>query len=469
MKTDELRDAQIRAAKPQAREYWITESRTTRKTGVLCVRVSPGGAKRFYLRYTAPDGARVRLPIGAYGPGGMTLAEARDKARELQALHRVDETRDVRAHLREKAEAGRAAVAEAARLQAEEAARAVREREQAEHYTLRKLLDSYVEHLRKAGKVSAGNAESIFKRNVYTAFPDLAARPAATITAKDVVVVLRKLTEQGKGRTAAKLRSYLAAAYSLTLRAELDPDSPSALVRFDLVANPVAPTGTLARFNQARDRTLTEVELRAYWLAVEKLPVVTSSALRLALLLGGQRPAQLLRATVADVDLQAGTITLRDGKGARKQPRIHVLPLAKDAHAIVAAMVKRADDLKSPLLFTLHGKRGAVVETLSNAVHGISSDMVEAKTAAAPFQMRDIRRTCETMLAAMGISSDLRAQIQSHGLGGIQAKHYDRHSYASEKANALAAWEERLRAIVKSKTPKAANVVPLRQEAAQVA
>ena len=94
---------------------------------------------------------------------------------------------------------------------------------------------------------------------------------------------------------------------------------------------------------------------------------------------------------------------------------------------------------------------------------------MEAKTAAAPFQMRDIRRTCETMLAAMGISSDLRAQIQSHGLGGIQAKHYDRHSYASEKANALAAWEERLRAIVKNKTPKAANVVPLRQEAAQVA
>ena len=59
-------------------------------------------------------------------------------------------------------------------------------------------------------------------------------------------------------------------------------------------------------------------------------------------------------------------------------------------------------------------------------------------------EMRDLRRTCETMLAAMGVSSDVRAHLQSHGLGGVQTRHYDRHSYMDEKRKALELWEERL-------------------------
>ena len=62
-----------------------------------------------------------------------------------------------------------------------------------------------------------------------------------------------------------------------------------------------------------------------------------------------------------------------------------------------------------------------------------------------PFSMRDLRRTAETHMAALGISSDVRAQIQSHGLGGIQARHYDRHDYMLEKRAALALWVQRFR------------------------
>jgi integrase len=475
--TSELTDTAIKNAKAGAAERWMSDAEKGRGQGVLCLRISPNGTKRFYFRYTAPDGSRVRLPIGNYNQAGrwgsdttdspLTLKKAREVVTALQSEHQKPESRDIRAFRQAQEDAKREAAAEVAQAKAEEAARLKHEREAIEKYTLRKLLEAYVAHLKSAGKVSADNAAGIFRRNVYRDFPDLAARPASSITAKEVVAMLRKLTELGKGRTAAKLRSYLHAAYALTLRAELDPDAPADLVRFNLTANPVAPTGTLARYNQARDRTLTEAELRAYWTAALALPDVISTALRLALLLGGQRPAQLLRVEVSDVDLEARTITLRDGKGARKQPRIHVLPLATDAHAIVSALVARAAVLQSPLLFTLHGKRGAVVETLSSAVHGISSGMVEAKTATAPFQMRDIRRTCETMLAAMGISSDIRAQLQSHGLGGVQAKHYDRHSYASEKAAALEAWQEKLRGIVAAKAPLPDNVVPIRRERAK--
>lgn len=64
----------------------------------------------------------------------------------------------------------------------------------------------------------------------------------------------------------------------------------------------------------------------------------------------------------------------------------------------------------------------------------ISTALVEARAVREPFQLRDLRRTCETMLAGLGVSSDIRAQLQSHGLGGAQNRHYDRHDCAPEKA-----------------------------------
>ena len=51
--------------------------------------------------------------------------------------------------------------------------------------------------------------------------------------------------------------------------------------------------------------------------------------------------------------------------------------------------------------------------------------------------MADLRRTVETRLAGMGVSKDIRAQLQSHGLSGVQIRHYDQHDYAEEKRHAL--------------------------------
>ena len=61
-------------------------------------------------------------------------------------------------------------------------------------------------------------------------------------------------------------------------------------------------------------------------------------------------------------------------------------------------------------------------------------------------------------MAALGISTDVRAQIQSHGLGGIQARHYDRHEYMPEKCAALELWARRFRNLSpldRGETPKA--------------
>ena len=40
---------------------------------------------------------------------------------------------------------------------------------------------------------------------------------------------------------------------------------------------------------------------------------------------------------------------------------------------------------------------------------------------------------------------------RSHGLSGVQAAHYDRHTYTDEKRAALVAWEQRLDEIITGK------------------
>lgn len=48
-------------------------------------------------------------------------------------------------------------------------------------------------------------------------------------------------------------------------------------------------------------------------------------------------------------------------------------------------------------------------------------------------------------MAALAVPIDVWAQIQSHGLGGIQARHYDQHDYMPEKRAALEMWSRRFR------------------------
>lgn len=85
----------------------------------------------------------------------------------------------------------------------------------------------------------------------------------------------------------------------------------------------------MAHHNRAGQRVLSELELRAYMAKLPEQTIMTRLALELDLMLGGQRPTQLLRVKAADVDVTSnpGEIVLLDPKGARRQARVHVLPL----------------------------------------------------------------------------------------------------------------------------------------------
>jgi integrase len=84
-----------------------------------------------------------------------------------------------------------------------------------------------------------------------------------------------------------------------------------------------------------------------------------------------------------------------------------------------------------------------------------------ARLPIAKFTSHDLRRTFATILAEIGVALDLVAAIVGHESGAKDTRtlvrHYVRTDMLERKAQALRAWDERLKAIVTSE--EAAKVV----------
>jgi integrase len=396
----------------------------------LAVRATAGGAKSFIFEGKLSR-QTIRRTLGDCS--AWNLSTARAEASRLKVL--VDQGIDPR-------ELDRERVSQQA---AEESAR-----KEAQAYTLRALCDVYVRHLAARGKAkSAAATASAFRCHVYTR-PQIADKPARAVTAPDIALLVRAVKEAGKARAAGILRSYLCATFNAARKAPLSADLPAELIPFRIEHNPVeaVPAMSVA----ARHRALSVEELRVYLAHLGD--DVTDQALRLALLAGGQRMAQLLRAMPGDFEAESGTLRLLDPKGKRTTPREHLLPLGPKASALVAGLADYARSAGRPWLFSTNGKTALAETTPGKRVAEIAAAM-----GGEPFDLRDVRRTCETMLAALGISRDIRAQLLSHGLSGVQQAHYDRHDYLNEKHAALLAWEARLAEIASGS--RVSNVVAL--------
>jgi len=412
-----------------------------RGEGVLQARKLAGGKVAFYFRYCAPNGERVRHKIGT----GLTLKDARADAANLSRRYQAGD-QDLRAAIaEEEAKATRAREAQE---------RAAEIREQSKKATLSALMLAYVAQLRALGKNSANKVMACCDRHLIRAHPRLASKAADEVTIDDAIAIVGPLVDAGKRREAAKLRSYMRAAFAAAIRARNSADAAPALRAFKLCSNPVRDLEAIQGANVPDSRApLSLSALRFYWRRISELSEPMRSALRLHLLLGGQRPTQLARVTVADID--GDTITLRDPKGRRTSPRLHVLPLLPDAVEAIATLRSAPT---GPYVWTLDGGLSGVRDgALSKVVAAIASAMVTTGEVAAPFTIKLIRSTVETRLAEAKVSSDVRAHLQSHGLGGLQVRHYDRHGYMPEKLAALKALRDLITAEGATVTPSKRN------------
>jgi len=318
--------------------------------------------------------------------------------------------------------------------------------------TVLQICDSYVQSLEKQKKRSWKQIRSLVRRHI--ADSELASRLAREVDSAQITRVLRRIVADHSGLTATKVRSLLHAAYAQVIGAELSPTATEESIDTSIRTNPVSAVDAMSKFKKSRKRFLSQAELRELWRRVsadsqtadEQLP---SRATRLTILLGGQRCEQLLRATHADVDSDAATILLMDEKGQREQPRPHLLPLTSSAKEQVQWLLEHGRSCGSSYLVPGRTKGTSLSpSTVSKFVTAMCVDMLAKRQASCRFQFSDIRRTVETTMAALGVHKDVRAHVQSHGLSGVQEKHYDMYHYMPEKKAALELWEKHLKSLL---------------------
>jgi len=402
------------------------------RTPGLCVQVSTGGKKTFYLTYRIDGKARF-FKLGSFPD--TELAEARDLATKARKL--IDRGKDPQRERKRE-------------LAAEKAIDA----RQQKQGTVKDLFKFYAEGLENAGKRSVNQVRRVYTANVGPVIGNL---PANEVEPDDIRAVLAPIKKRKKMVLANRVRAYLSAAFNYGIRWK-DKNEYTRMVRFDIKMNPVSSVDKPLKKEAPGERTLSEKEVKKLWAAMgnkKKMPQPTGLVLRLILATSGQRVEEVLQAPWSEFDLKAGLWELPPER--TKKGRAHVVPLSKLATDELKALHEITGE--SDYLFPAgRGADGPMrTDSLGYAIRRFCKDGKFER-----FTARDLRRTVKTMMGKAGTSKATRHRLQNHKLSDTSSKHYDRYDYLAEKRAAVAIWESMLSAMIEGKKPK---VVPLSKTA----
>jgi integrase len=197
----------------------------------------------------------------------------------------------------------------------------------------------------------------------------------------------------------------------------------------------------------ARDRVLTDKELRAVWLAAGKLGHPYTGIVRL-LILTGQRRKEIADLRWSEIDLEERAIHL---SGARtKNGRAHDVPLSPMALAIIAGLPRLVE---ADFGFTVRRKPTTGFSRMK--------ERLDEKSGVTAWTLHDIRRTVASGLQRLGVRLEVTEAVLNHHSGSMAGivGVYQRHDYADEKRDALTRWADHVDALVSGRK---ANVVTLR-------
>jgi integrase len=347
------------------------------------VKVTPKGRKVFVVLYrTGGAGSKLRkYTIGPYGR--VTLHQARVAAQKVVAAKL--EGRDPAA---EKREAKRRVVAD----------------------RVEDLLESFIAQ-RLSQNRSAGEVSRLLRREIGKAWTG---KSIHDVTKRDVVEVISAIEQRGAPVAANKtLKSIKTFLRWCVGRAVLD-QSPAEGV--PLPAKEVA-----------RDRVLDDQELAQVILAARKLGGPYAGIVEL-LALTGQRREEVARLSWEELDLEQRIWTLP--KSRTKNAKAHVVNLSEQSIDVL----KRAHR-QGPLVFSPLGTKP--FQEFSRA-----KSVLDQLSGVSGWRLHDLRRTCVSGMARLGIAPHVADKILNHQSGTISgvAAVYQRHEFLAERQAALDLW-----------------------------
>jgi integrase len=224
----------------------------------------------------------------------------------------------------------------------------------------------------------------------------------------------------------------------------------------DYVPPLVRGMGRINRKELARDRALTDDELRAVWKAAEAGGKF--GALVRMLLLTAQRLDKVITMKWDDVTPAkwpgntppVWTIAT----APREKENAEALQLPEAALAILDELPRYADN---PYVFA-----GRSSNPISKS--GQHKKLFDAKLPGMKaWRLHDLRRTARSLMSRAGVSSEHAERVMGHAIGGVEGI-YDRHQYMREKTEALAKLADLIDGIVNG---RADVVVPMRGKRAR--
>ena len=433
-------------AKPKSQRYEIADSE---QPGLRLV-VQPSGAKSWAFRYERADsaaekGARgksVKVTLGrAAGPGALSLQQARNAANDARRLRSTgkdpaDQRRAERA-------------AEAARIEAEE--KEARRRDDTVALVLERYYHNHVNGLKSAREV---------KRILSRELAGWHRRRIDDITRADAFKLLETIERRAPiiaNRTRAHARTFF----------------KWCIARGLIEVNPFEHT-TAATKEVARDRVLSDVELRLLLVAKDQMEWPWQQFLEV-LLLTGQRREEVAGMLWSELDLDGTEPLWMLGRDRAKNGQAHAVPLAPAVvellHGIDRVQITETIDgatttKESPFVFTTTGRTSVsgfskAKATLIDAMHEIAckeaTERGDDASAIKPaeFRLHDLRRTFATTAARLRVDVGVIERVLNHKMQGVMAV-YQRYQFLPEKRHALNVWADHLASLT---TARGVNVV----------
>jgi integrase len=366
----------------------------------LALRVTDRGHKSFVLvtRYPSTPKNPTRRALGEVG--AITLDQARQKARTWIEL--IEKGIDPKAEeARERAATQRRQVNTFAAIAAE-------------------FLDRHASGLKKSAEAKRIIEGEFVKR--------WGPRPITDIMPEEVAAAIRAIVKRGSPYQAHNALGYIRRLFNWAIGTH----------EFGIRTSPVEqlkPKDLIGK-REARERTLSDEELRAVWAAAGEMGYPYGPLFRL-LILNGQREREVAHMRCPEIDFgkRLWTIPAERMKGGRA----HEIPLTLAAVGLLESLPRWAGG--EYLFSTTGGKK---------PVNGFSKAKVriDKLSGVSDWVIHDLRRTMRTHLSALPVEDLVRELVIAHAKPGLH-KVYDQHAYQDEKRSCLELWEKRLLSIVR--------------------
>jgi integrase len=383
-----LTDLAVLNAKPGATRREIPDGG---QRGLYLI-VQSNGSRSWAVRYRINNKAR-KLTLQS----GITLAQARKLASDamFQVAHGIDPI---------------------------EAKKAEKERKNlADETTVQSICTSYMAIEGK--KLRSRDARDSFLRRIV--YPKLGHRPIGEIERDEITAMLDKVAEHNGERSADMVLAILRKIFNWHQ------------TRTSRFRSPIVPG--MARVNpreRARDRVLTDDELRKLWQACgdPRLNIHGPCVRFLILTTARRNEATGLRRseieTVRSDDTGIEHTVWRLPAARSKTKKEVCRPLSRAAIEIVESMPIIGD---SDFVFTTTGNGPLYLNT-------DAKETLDKISGVTNYRLHDLRRSARTILSrkALHVSHDVAELCLGHELpGGLVRKTYDRHAYIDEKAEAF--------------------------------